>query len=109
MNFQQGCYGDPSQFDTLILFWSKMEEYHYPGASDTKKYLQKKQEEQQAMMIQQQAMQQQQQQMALEQQAMVENEKRDEQAAKAAEKILDKAVNGNGGEETETKSPDKPR
>ena len=39
MNLQTGAFGDPSSLETLILFWSKMEMLHYPGASDTKTYL----------------------------------------------------------------------
>lgn len=50
LNLQTGAFGDPSRTDTLILFWSKMEELHYPGASTTKKYLEEKlEQERQAM------------------------------------------------------------
>ena len=42
LNLQTGAFGDPTQTDTLILFWSKMEELHYPGAGTTKKYLEDK-------------------------------------------------------------------
>lgn len=60
MNLQTGAFGDPGSTDTLILFWSKMEELHYPGAGATKKFLEDRlAREQQAM--QQQAMMQQQQ------------------------------------------------
>lgn len=60
MNLQTGAFGDPGSTDTLILFWSKMEELHYPGAGATKKFLEDRlAREQQAM--QQQAMAQQQQ------------------------------------------------
>ena len=62
MNLQTGAFGDPSNLRTLILFWTKMELLHYPGASDTKTYLeqeyQRQQQEQQRMMQQQMAMQQ---------------------------------------------------
>ncbi|MGM9567968.1 MAG: hypothetical protein ACI3W6_07310 [Clostridia bacterium] len=44
MNLQQGAFGDPAALDTLILFWSKMAELHYPCAEETKRYLQEKQE-----------------------------------------------------------------
>ena len=47
MNFQQGAFGDPASLDTLILFWTKMELLHYPGAGDTKTYLQNQKEAQQ--------------------------------------------------------------
>ena len=54
MNLQTGAFGDPASTETLILFWTKMEELHYPGASTTKKFLEDKLErEQQAMMAQQ--------------------------------------------------------
>ena len=42
MNLQSGAFGDPSDIDTLILFWSKMDALHYPGASETKRYLEKR-------------------------------------------------------------------
>ena len=32
MNLQTGAFGDPARTETLILFWAKMEELHYPGA-----------------------------------------------------------------------------
>ena len=43
MNLQTGAFGDPSSTETLILFWSKMEELHYPGAGETKKDVYKRQ------------------------------------------------------------------
>jgi len=49
-HLQAGAYGDPAQIDTLILYWTKMELLHYPGAGETKKYLEEKQERQQAAM-----------------------------------------------------------
>ena len=60
MNLQTGAFGDPSSTETLILFWSKMEELHYPGAGTTKQYLEDKleRERQQAMIAQQMQMQQ---------------------------------------------------
>lgn len=50
MNLQTGAFGDPKQTETLILFWSKMEELHYPGAGTTKKYLEDKLQREQALM-----------------------------------------------------------
>ena len=54
MNLQTGAFGDPASLDTLILFWTKMDMLHYPGAGETKRYLEEKlraqQEQQQAMM-----------------------------------------------------------
>jgi hypothetical protein len=52
-NLQSGAFGDPTQTSTLILFWSRMEGAHYPGAGETKKYLEEKQQQEQ--MAQQQA------------------------------------------------------
>lgn len=63
MNFESGAYGDRTQIRTLILFWTKMQMLHYPGASDTVEYLQeelaRQQQEQQAIMQMQMQMQQQ--------------------------------------------------
>lgn len=42
MNLQTGAFGDPAATDTLILFWSKMEELHYPGAAQTKAHLEER-------------------------------------------------------------------
>lgn len=41
-NLKSGAFGDPMKLDTLVLFWTKMELLHYPGAGDTKAYLEKK-------------------------------------------------------------------
>lgn len=52
MNFQTGAFGDPAATDTLILFWTKMEELHYPGAGATRKFLEeRRQREQEAAMM----------------------------------------------------------
>ena len=42
LNLQTGAFGDPAQTETLILFWTKMEELHYPGAGSTRKFLEEK-------------------------------------------------------------------
>lgn len=65
MNFQSGAFGDPAQIDTLLLFWTKMEMLHYPGAGETKTYLEEMaarqaaaaqaQQEQQAQVVAMQA------------------------------------------------------
>ena len=60
MNLQTGAFGDPTDLQTLILFWTKMELLHYPGSSETKAYLEERMQQQQEMMRQQMAMQQQQ-------------------------------------------------
>lgn len=60
-NLQTGAFGDPTDIETLILFWAKMEELHYPGAGQTKKHLEEKAqraEEMQRMQAEMQHMQQ---------------------------------------------------
>lgn len=54
LNLQTGAFGNPTQTDTLILFWAKMEELHYPGAGTTKKYLEDKLQREQMMAAQMQ-------------------------------------------------------
>ncbi len=52
-NLQTGAFGDPSSTETLVLFWAKMEELHYPGAATTKSFLEDRlQREQQAAQMQ---------------------------------------------------------
>lgn len=56
-HFESGAFGNPQEIDTQILYWTKMEMLHYPGAGDTKTYLQEKQQrrqQEQAMMLKQQ-------------------------------------------------------
>ena len=57
---QAGSFGDPHSTETLMLYWGKLEDQHYPGAAETAKYFREKlkQEQQaaQAMAMQQQAM-----------------------------------------------------
>ena len=43
--FQMGAFGQPGSLDALLLYWTKLELLHYPGAADTKEYLEKKKEE----------------------------------------------------------------
>jgi predicted transcriptional regulator len=63
LNFQQGAFGNPAELETLIMFWTKMAELHYPGAEDTRDEMRHRLEQQQLMqqqmMMQQQALQQQ--------------------------------------------------
>ena len=40
--YQAGAFGDPMNTETQILFWEKMTVLHYPGAAETKKYLEEK-------------------------------------------------------------------
>lgn len=34
LNFQNGCYGDPKNPETLLIFWQQQEKHHYPDARD---------------------------------------------------------------------------
>lgn len=34
LNFQNGCYGNPQDPETLLIFWQQMEKHHYPDARD---------------------------------------------------------------------------
>lgn len=60
LNLQTGAFGDPTKTETLILFWQKMEDLHYPGAAQTKAFLEERlqveQQQAQAMMQQQMQM-----------------------------------------------------
>ena len=56
-NLVSGAFGNPQELETLILFWGKMEQLHYPGAKETKAYLEDRlQAQQEQMMMQQQMM-----------------------------------------------------
>lgn len=57
MNLQTGAFGDPTNIQTLILFWTKMELLHYPGAGETKTYLEEELRRQQEQAAMQQMMQ----------------------------------------------------
>lgn len=50
MNLQTGAFGDPSDPETLILFWEMMAGQHYPGAAEIRERLEKKRQEQLAQM-----------------------------------------------------------
>jgi hypothetical protein len=34
LNFQNGCYGNPQDLETLLVFWQQQEKHHYPDARD---------------------------------------------------------------------------
>lgn len=57
-HLQAGAYGNPGDVNTLIIYWTKMEELHYPGAGNTKKLLEEQRQMQmeQAMAMQQMQM-----------------------------------------------------
>ena len=60
-HLQAGAYGNPTDVNTLIIYWTKMEELHYPGAGNTKKLLEEQRQaqmQQQAVMLQMQQAQQ---------------------------------------------------
>ena len=62
-NLEKGCFGNPQDYQTLVMFWTIMEGLHYPLATEIKQQMQRRLEEQQ--MMQQQAMQMQMQQRAM--------------------------------------------
>lgn len=45
-HLQSGAFGDPRSIDTLILYWTKMEEDHFPGAGKIKSLMEQRREEQ---------------------------------------------------------------
>ena len=51
--FSAGCFGDPTRTETLVTLWTKLELLHYPGAADTRAYLEEKLEQEQALQAQQ--------------------------------------------------------
>ena len=44
LNLQSGAFGDPTLPETRVLFWTKMEQLHYPGAGETRRYLEEQAE-----------------------------------------------------------------
>lgn len=34
LNFQNGCYGNPQELETKLIYWQQMEKHHYPDARD---------------------------------------------------------------------------
>lgn len=71
MNLQTGAFGDPTDPETLILFWQMMAGQHYPGAAEIRERLEKKRQEQLAQMQLQQMLPQETQQMPTQQVADV--------------------------------------
>ena len=49
MNFQQGAFGPVGELQTLVRFWTIMEQLHYPTAKQMKAELQAELEAQKAM------------------------------------------------------------
>lgn len=46
MNLTSGAYGDPSDINTLIMFWNQMDNLHYPSAKSAKDFLEERQHQQ---------------------------------------------------------------
>ena len=44
--FRSGAFGPPGDLRTLLLYWTKLELLHYPGAGDTREYLESLRQEQ---------------------------------------------------------------
>lgn len=56
---QAGAFGNPTDLNTLVLYWTSMEQEHYPGASEKKQYIKEQLAAQQQAMEQQAMLQQQ--------------------------------------------------
>jgi len=92
VSLQAGAYGDPTQIETLILYWTKMETLHYPGASETKAYLENKLEQQRLAAQEQAEMLAAQQEAVRKQQTPPAGGQAEQQAAQAAERDVVAAV-----------------
>ena len=77
--FQMGAFGQPGSMDALLLYWTKLELLHYPGASDTKEYLEQIREQQMQLQAQQMATQAAQQEMQMAAQAQQDAQARRDQ------------------------------
>ena len=80
-----GAFGQPQALETLLLYWTKMELLHYPGASDTKEYLVKLREEQMQQQMQMQQMQLEQERALKEQEMAMQQAEREQQMRLDAE------------------------
>lgn len=88
-NLESGAFGDPTQLKTLILFWGKMEMLHYPGAGETRKYLEEELQAQQ--LAQQQAQQQAQQMQQMQMQAQAQAQQAAQQQAGMEQAVIQQA------------------
>ena len=68
MYLQTGAFGNPADLTTLVMFWRKMEMLHYPGAAETKLFMEQRLAQQQQLQQQQQQLQIQMQQQMMQQQ-----------------------------------------
>lgn len=90
-NFSAGTFGNPQDLNTLIMFWQKMEMLHYPGAGETKRYLENLQRQQEEMQMQQQMQEQALQEQQAAQAAQQADMARQDAAAEQQMQIIDKA------------------
>lgn len=61
LNLTSGAFGDPASLRTLVLFWTRMEQLHYPGAAENRTYIEgelQRQQQMQQIQMQMQARQQ---------------------------------------------------
>jgi RNA polymerase subunit RPABC4/transcription elongation factor Spt4 len=86
--FQMGAFGDPAQVDTLLLYWTKMDLLHYPGAGDTRAYLEELKNQQMQMQAQMAAQQQAMQDAQMQAQAMAAEQQNRQQRADAERKTM---------------------
>lgn len=57
LNLQSGAFGNPQDLNTLVLFWTRMEQLHYPGAGENRTYIEGQLRQQQELQKQQLQMQ----------------------------------------------------
>lgn len=53
LNFTSGAYGDPTDLNTIVMFWQMMDTLHYPGAKEALQFASRRVEQQQAIAAQQ--------------------------------------------------------
>lgn len=56
LNFTSGAYGDPTDINTIVMFWQMMDSLHYPGAKQALQFSSARAEQQQRLAAQQQEM-----------------------------------------------------
>lgn len=56
LNFTSGGYGDPTDIQTIVMFWQTMDALHYPGAKQALRFATMRAEQQQQQMQQQQTL-----------------------------------------------------
>ena len=99
--YQAGAFGDPTNTETQILFWEKMTVLHYPGAAETKKYLEEKmkreQQAAQAAAQEQQAVMQSQMSMEKDKQQYETKRQARQDAEKTAQMLDNKLMGSQGG------------